>query len=31
MFIDIFACSANEQLKVGYGAMYVIIIIILRP
>ena len=29
MFIDIFVCSAKEQLKVGYGAIYVHIIIII--
>ena len=28
MFIDILVCSAKEQLKVGYGAIYVYIIII---
>ena len=28
MFIDIFVCSAKEQLKVGYGAIKVYIIIL---
>ena len=29
MFIDIFVCSAKEQLEVGYGAIWVYIIIII--